>query len=236
MYMRVNKFLAQSGLDSRRKVEELVLSGKIKVNNQTIKDLSYQIDENKDSVFYLDKKIQYYAKFEYYMLNKPIGYITTLKDELNRKKIMDLFKEDTKHIFPVGRLDYNTEGLIILTNDGDFANNIIHPSKKISKTYEVTINKKLTLTHKKLIESGIKIDGEITLPSKIEKEIYTTKINKVIISIFQGRNRQVRKMFDKLGYSIINLKRIRIGKLALGDLDVGKYKKLSKNDINKVFL
>lgn len=232
--MRINKFLASAGLGSRRKVEELVVSGKIKVNSVIITNLATEIGVD-DIVEYEGKRIMPASNRVYIMLNKPKCYITSLSDEKDRRIVTDLLKGCNEKVFPVGRLDYNTQGLLLLTNDGDWANSIIHPSSHINKTYEV--HTKYVLKDKQLnqIRNGIVIDGRRTLPAKIvyvgsceDKHIYH-------LTIFEGRNREIRKMFEILGLKIYALKRISIGSLELADLQEGKYRYLSKSEINKVF-
>lgn len=232
--MRINKYLASCGLGSRRKVEELIINKKIKVNGVIVTDLSTDIKDN-DIVFFVDKKVILETEKVYIMLNKPKCYITSLKDEKDRRVVTDLIKNCKVKVFPVGRLDYNTEGLLILTNDGDFANEIIHPSKHISKTYEVKT--KFMLTNKQMaqIRKGIIIDSQLTLPAEITFIDRDENYFVYHITIYEGRNREIRKMFESLNLKIYNLKRLSIGNLELGDLQMGKYKYLTKEEINKIF-
>ncbi len=232
--MRINKFLASAGLGSRRKVEELIISGVIRVNGKVVTNLSTMIDENIDKVEFRNKVIKVADDKVYYALNKPKSVLTSCSDSHGRKLVTD-FVPDNPKVFPVGRLDYETEGLIILTNDGNFANNIIHPSKKISKTYEITTNKRLDYKDKKSLEEGVEIDGVTTLPAKLttDRKVKGNYIR--LITIFEGRNRQIRKMFDSIGHSVVNLKRISIGALTLDNISTGKYVKLTAKDLNKIF-
>ncbi|MBE5735649.1 MAG: rRNA pseudouridine synthase [Clostridiales bacterium] len=232
--MRINKYLATAGLGSRRKVEQLVLDGAIKVNGVIIKDLSTDISDT-DKVEYLNRLVSISSDKVYYMLNKPRGVLTSCSDGHGRKLIID-YVPPTPKVFPVGRLDYETEGLIILTNDGDFANNIIHPRCHIAKTYEIVTNKRLSVEDKENLEKGVNLGDFTTLPSKIsvDKKIPSGYLRQ--ITIFEGKNRQIRKMFDHVGHSVISLKRISIGRLQLGDVPIGKYKKLNKQDLDKIFL
>ena len=224
--MRINKYIASSGICSRRKAEEYILNGDIKVNNKVIKELSYTVNLEKDIVKFKDKIIKVEDEKVYYILNKPRGYVVTLKDEKDRKCVTDLIKED-KRIFPIGRLDRDSEGLIILTNDGDFTNEVIHPSKKVEKEYEVKITGELTEEKIKNMETGIEIDGYLTKPAKI-KNVSENTFN---IVIKEGRNRQIRKMCEKVKLDVKKLKRIRIGKLRMEDLKSGQYKKIDKPNI-----
>lgn len=233
--MRINKFLASCGLGSRRKVEEYIKDKKIEVNGKIIDELGYDIKDG-DKVTYNGKSVTLSEKKIYIMLNKPKCYITSLSDEKGRKIVTDLLKGIKERVFPIGRLDYNTEGLLLLTNDGDMANNIIHPSSEIGKTYEVKL--KYNPTNKQLneIRKGIVIDGKRTLPAKVEVVTYEEPYYIFHITIFEGRNREIRKMFECLNLKIYNLKRLSIGGLHLGNLEMGKYKILSEKEINKVFI
>ena len=231
--MRINKYLASCGLGSRRKVEELIINGKIKVNNIVATDLSINIGDG-DKVLYNNKLVSPCEERVYIMLNKPKCYITSLKDEKDRRIVTDLLKGCKYKVFPVGRLDYNTQGLLLLTNDGYWANSIIHPSNHIEKTYEVCT--KYLLTNKQLnqIRNGIVLEGVRTLPAKVElvghEEFYIYDI-----TIIEGKNREIRRMFEFIGLKIYALKRISIGSLELGDLQEGKFKYLTDSEINKVF-
>ena len=232
--MRINKYLATAGLGSRRKVEDLITSGAIKVNGVVTKNLATDITDS-DVVEYLNNRIDLVENKVYYMLNKPRRVLTSCSDGHGRRLIVD-FVPSAPKVFPVGRLDYDTEGLIILTNDGDFANSIIHPSKHIQKTYEIVTNKKLSTDDRILLERGVDLGGFTTLPAKIgtDKRLEAGYIRSIII--FEGKNRQIRKMFDHIGHNVISLKRISIGKLQLGDLQTGKFKQLSKHDLEKIFI
>lgn len=233
--MRINKYLASCELGSRRKVEEYILKGLVSVNDEIVTDLGRIVAPN-DIVKYKGQTISPEMHKVYIMLNKPKCYITSMSDDQNRKVVVDLVKTVKEKVFPVGRLDYNTEGLLLLTNDGDFANSITHPSKHISKTYEVKTKYELTQKELKNIRNGIVIDGVRTLPAKaqnmgLEGEYYVSHI-----TIYEGRNREVRKMFESLNLKVYNLKRIAIGELSLGTLAMGKYKYLDKSDLNKIFV
>ena len=231
--MRINKFLASAGLGSRRKVEDLILSGVIKVNGVVTTDLSTDIDTSCDKVEYLNRELKLTEDKVYYALNKPRKCITACSDGHGRKLVIDYVPQSPK-VFPVGRLDYETEGLIILTNDGDFANSIIHPSKKISKTYEIVTNKTLSAIDKKKLEKGVVIDGRVTLPAIITSDKKVANGYYRQITIFEGRNREIRKMFDTIGHSVVNLKRIAIGGYRLGNIASGKYVQLTRQDLSKI--
>ncbi len=232
--MRINKYLAECGLGSRRKVEQYILNGDISINNTIITNLGFDVKDN-DVVSFKGNVLCKQAEKVYIMLNKPKCYITSLKDEKGRRVVTDLLKGCKEKVFPVGRLDYNTEGLLLLTNDGDWANNIIHPSKNIEKTYEVKLKYMATNKQIHALETGILIDGKKTLPACVEYMGDDNEYFVYNITIHEGRNREIRKMFESLGLKIYNLKRISIGSLLLDDLPMGKYKYLKNNEINLVF-
>lgn len=233
--MRINKFLATSGLASRRKAEEYILSGRVTVNGSVVKELGTDISD-KDIVMVDGKKVGLPDKKLYFMVNKPVGYVTTAHDPFQRKTVMDLIPKTFGRVFPIGRLDFNTTGMLLFTNDGDFANSIMHPSGEISKKYEATLAKELKREDIVRIESGIEIDGRKTSPSKVQKlKPLGEERARAIITIHEGRNREVRKLFEAVGNRVVTLKRIQIGQLELGDLPVGKYRKLAKEDLKLIF-
>ena len=232
--MRINKYLATCELGSRRKVEEFVKMGQIKVNDEIITDLAYDV-KNSDKVYFKNKLLSVQNNKVYIMLNKPKCYITSLKDEKDRKIVTQLLSDVKEKVFPVGRLDYNTEGLLLLTNDGDWANEITHPSKHIAKTYEVKLKYPITSKQAMQINNGIVIDGKKTLPAKIKMIKQSEEFFVYNITIYEGRNREIRKMFEFLNLKIYNLKRISIGCLSIGNLKEGKYRYLKSNEKNMVF-
>ncbi len=229
-YMRINKYIASSGFCSRRKAEEYISSGKVKLNGEVVYDLATQIDEKNDIVSVKDKNLSLETKKVYVMLNKPEGYVTTASDELSRKNVLDLIDENVR-LFPVGRLDMNTRGLIILTNDGEFANKLTHPKNKINKIYIAKVIGNITDDKIKNLKNGVDIDGYITKPAKVDK----LSNNNLKITIAEGKNRQIRKMCKTQGLEVISLKRIQIGGLNLEDLKIGTYRYLSEGDIQKIF-
>lgn len=233
--MRINKYLAAAGVASRRKAEKIILDGEIKVNNQVVTDLAFKINQG-DKVTYKGKTLSLFTEAVYIMLNKPKCYISAVSDNRGRKTVVDLIKEKQHRVFPVGRLDYNTEGLMLLTNDGDFANKAIHPSSNIGKTYEVITKQKLSHKDRAQLKTGILINdvktypAEVSASEKIDDEFYRTSL-----TIFEGKNRIIRNMFKELQIKIYNLKRTQIGNLQLGNLSAGKYVYLTKNQIDKIF-
>lgn len=222
--MRINQYISRSTNFSRRKAEELVLSGKIKVNDEVVCDLSTQITDS-DKV-YLDNKLIQPQKFVYYALNKPVGYTTTTNDPHAKRLITELVPNDPP-VFPVGRLDKDTSGLIFLTNDGEFAQKMTHPKYEKEKEYIVETNKELSEKSLDKLRKGIKLDDGITAPA----EVRTISNKKYSIIIHEGRNRQIRRMIEAVGARVISLKRIRIGDFKLKDLEEGNFKKFDKISI-----
>lgn len=229
--MRLQKYMSKCGIASRRKCEELIIEGKVKVNGQVIKKLGYKIDENKDIVEFNNKIITLEKKLVYIILNKPIGYVTTVKDQFSRPKVLDLIKSINERIYPVGRLDYDTSGLLILTNDGDLTYKLTHPKHEIKKVYIAKIVGIPTKNVLKKFSNGLKIDNYITSKAEIKiiKKLNNSSIVK--ITIHEGKNRQVRKMCEKIGHPVINLKRIRIGNISLGNLRTGEWRDLNESEV-----
>lgn len=222
--MRINKYIASCGKVSRRKAEELVLTGKVKVNTEIVRSLNTQVGES-DKV-YLDGKTLTPKNFVYYALNKPVGYTTTTSDPHAEKIITELIPKDPP-VFPVGRLDKDTSGLIFLTNDGDFAQKMTHPKYEKEKEYIVETDKPLSKKSLKRLQEGVELDDGTTAPAKglfLGKNLYS-------ITIHEGKNRQIRRMIEAIGAKVINLKRVRIGDFKLENLEEGKYKKFDKINI-----
>jgi len=237
--IRLQKYLAQAGIASRRQSERLIVEGKIKVNGEVITELGSKINSEKDKVE-VDGKIVKPEKFVYIILNKPIGVLSTCRKSKEKgKTILDLVKIKER-LYPVGRLDKNSSGLLFLTNDGDLALKLTHPRYEHEKEYEVEIDKGLSSEDLKKLSQGIIIEGKKTLPTKIfakggsafgGKKIKSKKFKMILR---EGRKRQIRKMCDALGYQIKNLRRIRMGNLSLGGLPVGKWRELNSKEINSL--
>lgn len=223
--MRINKYIALSGFCSRRQADKLIEEGRVTINNNIaqIGDVVREhdivrIDGQKARV----KQNQY----EYYILNKPKRVICSNEDKFGRVTAVSLIKSN-KRLFTYGRLDYLTEGLIIISNDGDLYNKIMHPRQKLYKSYIANIDKEITDDHIEALTHGVVIEGKRTAPAKV-KRLNKTEIR---IAIFEGRNRQIRKMFETLGYTVKNLKRVKVGELTLKDLEVGKYRRLTNEEV-----
>lgn len=229
--MRLQKYLASCGVASRRKCEEYILDGKIKVNGEIVRVLGTQVEEG-DSVTFNDKPIQMEDKKVYYMLNKPVGYVTSVHDEKQRPIVMDLLKEAEYRVYPIGRLDYNTSGLLLLTNDGDLTYRLTHPKHEVKKRYEVKVQGILTKEAQNQLKNGILLEGRKTAPAGLKIINIGEKSTRFYLTIHEGRNRQVRRMCEAIGYKVISLKRVAIGKLTIGDLKLGNYRLLTKEELN----
>jgi 23S rRNA pseudouridine2605 synthase len=235
LLIRISKFLSRAGIASRRKSELLILEGKISVNGITVKDLSARIDTRRDKVKFNNKEITIPEKI-YLALNKPPGYLSTVKDDFKRNTVMDLVKgfKDNVRLFPVGRLDFDSRGLILLTNDGDFALKITHPRYMVTKSYEIILDRLIETKDIRAIKEGVGLEGRKIAVSEFQAGTENAGNNIVRITIHEGRKRILRKLFDFLGYKVIDLKRIKIGELSLNSLREGEYRVLDKDDIKRV--
>ena len=229
--MRINKFLEQCGVGSRRFCDRLVADGKVSVNGKVC-PLGFDVDERRDSVFVEGKKITLVQKNLYYIMNKPKGYVCTVKDDLGRKTVMDLLPKTASRVVPVGRLDYDSEGLLIFTNDGELVNRLTHPRNEVPKTYVLKVEGTVTEPMMNKLRTGVEIDGKLTKKCNIHVVSTDEKYTKLSITITEGRNRQVRRMFEAVGKEVVFLKRVKIGDLGLTGLDRGKCRPLSKYEID----
>ncbi|MCL5072458.1 MAG: rRNA pseudouridine synthase [Actinobacteria bacterium] len=231
--VRIAKYLASCGILSRRKAEDLIKSEKIKVNGEIITDLSFKVGAD-DKVEYQDRELKS-EKNIVIALNKPEGYISSVRDDYKRKTVLDLVNGIEARLYPVGRLDFDSRGLILLTNDGDFAYKILHPKFQIPKTYEVEINNYFSDESIEKITKGINIEGRKLLPDEVRILIRKNNVSRIEIKISEGRKRIIRKAFEKLGYKVKDLKRTAIGGLKLDNLAEGNFKILSEDEREKVF-
>ena len=229
--MRLNKFLSTAGVASRRKCDELIKDGKIYVNGEVQSNLGIVIDEKKDVVEYLGERVYLPSSFIYLKMNKPKGYACTSSDEKGRKTIFDLLEDKSVRLFNVGRLDYDTEGLIFLTNDGEFANSVIHPKFQIEKEYIVTVEGAMKESEFAVLRKGAVINGERMPSAKVNPISFDGKVTKLSVVITEGQNHQVRRMFDAIGRDIKLLKRVRIGSVHLGNLYRGKTKPMTAEEV-----
>ncbi|MCC6759278.1 MAG: rRNA pseudouridine synthase [Candidatus Omnitrophica bacterium] len=228
---RLNVFLAHQGVCSRRKAMDLITAGHVSVNGRVVREPSTPVEFPKDRVA-VDGKVVQKKSYEYIMLNKPEGYVTTREDRFAQKTVLDLLPTGLRHLNPVGRLDKNTEGLLIMTNDGELANQLTHPRYDVDKTYVVQIQKKLGPEEQKKLEKGIVIDGEKTAPAKIAELKALKNGCEFLITIHEGRKRQIRLMLAEVGHYVTFLKRIQQGPLTLGALPTGGHRMLTPDEIS----
>ena len=231
--MRINKYIALCGVASRRKAEELILAGKVKVNDNIVKELSYQVDEENDVVKVDDKIIKEENKLVYILLNKPEGYITTVKDQFDRESVLDLVTDIKQRLYTIGRIYYETSGLLLLNNDGDLTYKLTHPKHEVDKTYVARVKGKLTPDEIKMFKSGLKIEDYVTAPAKLKVIRYDEKTNVSLleIKIHEGKNRQVRKMCKAINHPVLRLKRTAMGKIRIGECEIGKYRYLTEDEV-----
>lgn len=230
---RLQKYLAECGVASRRKSEELIAAGKVKVNGH-VAQIGDKIDPRRDLVTVRGKKVRKTQRNYYILLHKPRGYVTTVSDELGRKTVMDLVRDIDARLYPVGRLDKDSEGLLLLTNDGAFANALTHPRHAYSKKYRVTIRGKVDDSALLQLREGIDLDGRMTAPCDVT--VLTAEENRTVLEfvLHEGRNRQIRRMCEAVELEVIRLKRIAVGPLKLGMLPVGKWRELTDNEVQKL--
>ena len=229
---RLQKFLANNGIASRRQCEEYILQGKVAVNGKIVKELGTKVNPSKDVIEYNGKRVENSEKKVYILLNKPIEYVTTVKDQFNRPTVLDLVNVQEK-VVPVGRLDMYTSGALILTNDGDFVYKVTHPKYEVEKTYTVTVKGIVNDEDVKQLENGVKIDDYISGKAKVK--ILKTNIEKnfsrLQITIHEGKNREVRKMCETIGKKVLALHRRKIGNLDVKNIEIGKWRYLSKGEV-----
>ncbi len=232
---RIQKLIAQAGICSRRKAEEYIKEGRVKLNGRPV-GLGDKADPNKDIITVDGERVYFQKKksFRYIMLNKPRGYVTSMSDELDRRVVTDLLEGVNERVYPVGRLDRNTEGLLLFTNDGNFANDIMHPSRHVSKTYRVTVRPDINDEQLVALSEGVVIDGKKTAPATVivlEKQQGRVVLQ---ITIHEGRNRQVRKMCEAVGLEVARLKRTSVGPLKLGMLQPGDWRDLKPDELRAI--
>ena len=233
--IRLQKFLAEAGIASRRKSEELIMQEKVLLNGKIVKELGVKVNPKKDKVVYEGKEVKIQQRNSYILLNKPVGYVTTVKDQFNRDSVLDLVKTN-KRLVPVGRLDMYTSGAIILTNDGDFVYKVTHPKHEINKTYVVTLKDIVKKEDVEKLENGIDIDGYITKGAKVKvlKTDNEKKQSRLEIIIHEGKNRQVRRMCEAVGYKVLALHRSKIGSVGVRDIPIGKWRYLTSIEVSKI--
>jgi 23S rRNA pseudouridine2605 synthase len=232
--IRLQKYLADAGICSRRKAESYIQQGLVVVNGSIVKEMGTKIDPDKDKVTFDGEVVRQSSQKIYLMLNKPKGCVTTVSDPEGRPTVMDYIKSVKTRVFPIGRLDFNTEGLLLFTNDGEFANQLLHPSFMIVKKYFVTTNKLPDILEIRRLERGVQLEDKKLAKCRIvvlDKKIYT---NSMEVSIHEGWNKQIRRMFEMIGYEVIYLKRIQFGGLYLGNIKPGDFRFLQKSDLEQI--
>ncbi len=232
--LRLQKFIAQSGLASRRAAEGLIAEGEIKVNGKVVTQMGVQIDPKKDVVEYQGQVLRVIEEHHYFLLNKPAGYLTTRKDTHGRRTVYDLLSCQYHHLVPAGRLDMDTTGLLVLSNDGDFVYRLTHPSFELEKEYMVTCKGEMTEDTFAHLEQGVMIENRKTSPAKVSKIKRLKGQTFFHLTIHEGRKRQVRMMCDKVGHQVIKLKRVRIGPLQIDDLPEGQFRTLSPVELEEI--
>jgi len=231
---RLQKYLAAAGVASRRASEVLILEGKVSVNGKVVRELGTKVEPGKDVVLVNGQPVQREEQLVYLLMNKPAGYVTTVKDTHNRLTVMDLIADVPYRLFPVGRLDYETEGLLLLTNDGEFAYRMTHPKFKMVKTYVATVQGNVTEERLAQLRSGVQLEDGMTAPAEVKilrRENHKTVVE---IAIHEGRNRQVRRMFKAVKNPVLELKRVSIGPLSLKGINVGEYRYLQEAELKKL--
>ena len=234
--IRLHKYLAQCGIASRRKAEQLIAEGLISVDGRVVRELGTSIVPGQNLVRYNGTPVREEEHLVYYLLNKPKGYVTTLSDPQQRPIVTSLIRDCQARLFPVGRLDLDTEGALILTNDGDLAQRIQHPSNETRKTYEALVSGRPAPDSIAQLERGILLEEKLTAPAKLAVLASKGTNTLIRITLHEGRKRQVKKMFSAIGHPVLSLRRVAYGKLGLGNLPVGDYRRLYPPDLKKIFL
>ena len=231
--MRLQKYIANSGFCSRRKAEALILDGKVSVNGCVVSELGTKVNAEVDRVLVNNKVVEYVKNYKYILLNKPVGYVTTIKEQFNRPMVVDLIKNVGVTLLPVGRLDMYTSGALILTNDGDFIYNVTHPKNEIEKTYNATVRGIITQEDVEQLKKGVRIDDYTSSPAKVKilKIDREKEISRIEITIHEGKNREVRKMCDAVGKKVIALHRSKIGNINIKNLKIGDWRYLTEEEI-----
>ena len=231
MKVRLNKYLALSGVASRREADRMIAAGRVSVNGKMIDVMGVQVDPEKDRIEVDGKRVERQKSDVYLMLNKPPGYLVTADDPFKRPTIMDLLPSGKERIFPVGRLDFDSEGLVLLTNDGELAYRLMHPSYRVIKEYRLRVKPKPDISTLSTLEKGIALDGKKTAPAKFRILATTVKGTLLMAKLHEGRKRELRRMFEYTGFRVLSLKRVKLGSLHLGPLKKGKWRYLTREEV-----
>lgn len=229
--MRLNKFLAECGVCSRRKADEIIAEGRVTVNRKTVSEMGFDVDEKKDVVYLDGKKIVPVTHYEYIMFNKPKGCVTTMSDDKGRKTVYDFIGRE-KRLVPVGRLDYDSEGLLLFTNDGELTHKLTHPSNEIPKTYVVKIEGEISESDMATLRKGVTVNGVKYSRCKVKFTGEENGLSRLEVVIFEGKNREIRRMFEAVEKNVVFLKRVAIGDLRLGGLSRGGFKELNEFEVD----
>ena len=232
--IRLQKYLAQCGVASRRAAEKMILDGRVTVNGRVVDVMGVQVDEDCDAVCVDSIPVHPEETKHYIAYNKPVGEVTTVSDPEGRDTVMDKFRDYPVRLFPVGRLDYDSEGLLLLTNDGNMMNHVLHPSRLVNKVYLTKVSNRVTPEEIAALRKGVLIEGKMTSPASVRLIRENTFDTVLLISIHEGRNRQVRRMIDAIGHQVVSLKRVKFGPVELGSLPSGMWRRLSEDEIEKL--
>ncbi len=229
--MRIAKYMAAAGVASRRASEELIKKGRVKMNGKFVYQPATLVNPEKDQVYVSGRKISLPSEKIYLLLNKPMGCVSTCSDDKGRRTVLDYIKGIDQRIYPIGRLDFITEGLLLLTNDGELANKLTHPSHEVTKRYYVVVDSYLSPEETNALQRGVHIEGGKTAPARVKVMKASPERTEFTVTIHEGRNRQVRRMLETMGKKVVFLKRISVGDLNLGDLKKGEYRLLNEDEI-----
>ena len=232
--MRLQKYLAMCGVASRRTAEKMIAEGRVKVNGKTVTEMGVQVDESADRVEADGKTVHMEAEKHYIAYYKPVGEVTTASDPEGRETVMDKFRDYPVRLFPVGRLDYDSEGLLLLTNDGEMMNKLLHPSREVPKSYLCMVSNHVTEEELRRLRQGVMMDGRLTSPAEVRLIRYETFDSVVLVTIHEGRNRQVRRMIAAVGHQVVQLRRVRFGPVDLGSLQRGEWRYLTEEETEKL--
>ncbi len=232
--MRLQKYLALSGVASRRASEKLIAEGHVAVNGIVVTEMGVQVNETSDKITVDGAPIHLEEEKHYLAYYKPVGEVTTVSDPEGRATVMDKFRDYPVRLYPVGRLDFDSEGLLLLTNDGDMMNSLLHPSHEVDKTYLAKVSNRVEEDSIRRLRAGVQLDGRLTSPAHVRVVRYEVFDTVLLVTIHEGRYRQVRRMFEAVGHQVVQLKRVGFGPIQLGDLPRGTWRQLTPNEIRKL--
>lgn len=232
--MRLQKYMALCGVASRRASEEMIAAGRVCVNGCTVTEMGVQVDAERDQVTVDGEPIRLEEEKHYLAYYKPVGEVTTVSDPEGRATVMDKFRDYPVRLYPVGRLDYDSEGLLLLTNDGDMMNSLLHPSHEVNKTYLARVSSRLEDETVRRLRQGVTLDGRLTSPAQVRVVRYETFDTVVLVTIHEGRYRQVRRMFEAVGHQVVSLRRVGFGPIQLGDLPRGQWRRLTEAEVKRL--